>query len=150
MTSGEEPREPGEVLGGPADTDAPDPPLRAPAIRPFVVTEGRVAGRTTKPSVPVETQMVSTPTGLAALDSLTCEYHDIVAHCRVPLSLAEVAAKLGLHLNVVRVLADDLQDDGYLVIHLPQDSRSRNTSELTPHDASVLRRIISGLRAIPD
>lgn len=92
--------------------------------------------------MPVETQLVATTGGLAALNRLSFEQHDIVAACRVPQSIAEIAARLRLHLNVVRVLAEDLRTAGQLSVHMPD-------SGIT-HDASVLRRVIDGLRAIPD
>ena len=76
------------------------------------------------------------------LDRLSFEQHDIVAACRIPQSLAELAARLRLHLNVVRVLAEDLRAAGYLTVHVPDSG--------VTHDASVLRRVIEALRAIPD
>ncbi|MEU6307784.1 DUF742 domain-containing protein, partial [Streptomyces chartreusis] len=94
------------------------------------------------PSRPVATQVVATAEGLDALDRLSFEQHDIVAVCRMPQSLAEIAARLRLHLNVVRVLAEDLRAAGQLTVHVPDSG--------VVHDASVLRRVIDGLRAIPD
>ncbi|MGP3973105.1 DUF742 domain-containing protein [Streptomyces sp. 8N114] len=120
--------------------DSPEPVGRAPAIRPFLLTAGRVAG--SGAPLPVETQIVATSTGLSALDSLTFEHHDIVAACRRPQSVAELAARLRLHLNVVRVLADDLRAAGHLAVHVP--------NARTAQDISVLRRVIDGLRAVPD
>jgi hypothetical protein len=120
----------------------PDPVGPAPAVRPFLVTAGRVAPTAAGRPVPVETQVVATTEGLAVLDGLSFEQHDIVAACRRPQSLAEIAARLRLHLNVVRVLAEDLRADGQLSVHVPRTDIVR--------DASVLRRVIDGLRAIPD
>ncbi|MFF7448007.1 MULTISPECIES: DUF742 domain-containing protein [unclassified Streptomyces] len=120
----------------------PDPVGPASAVRPFLVTAGRVAPSAAGRPMPVETQVVTTAEGLAALDGLTFEQHDIVAACRRPQSIAEVAARLRLHLNVVRVLAEDLRAEGLLTVHVPDSDDT--------HDASVLRRVIDGLRAIPD
>ncbi len=92
--------------------------------------------------IPVETQVVATAAGLEVLDRLSFEQHDIVAACRQPQSLAEIAARLRLHLNVVRVLAEDLRAAGQLTVHVPN-------SDII-HDATVLRRVIDGLRAIPN
>jgi hypothetical protein len=122
--------------------DSPEPVGRAPAIRPFLLTAGRVSGAGTGPPIPVETQIVSTSDGLLVLGSLTFEHHDIVAACRRPQSVAELAARLRLHLNVVRVLAEDLCAAGHLAIYLP--------NARTAQDISVLRRVIDGLRAVPD
>jgi trans-aconitate methyltransferase len=127
--------------GSPPPGD-PDPVGPAPAVRPFLVTAGRVAPTASVRPVPVETQVVATADGLAVLEDLTFEQHDIVAACRQPQSVAELAARLRLHLNVVRVLAEDLRAAGYLVVHVPDSG--------VTHDASVLRRVIEALRAIPD
>ncbi|MDT0438432.1 DUF742 domain-containing protein [Streptomyces sp. NPDC005840] len=119
-----------------------DPVGPAPAVRPFLVTAGRVAPSATGRPVPVETQVVATAGGLTVLDGLSFEQHDIVAACRLPQSIAELAARLRLHLNVVRVLAEDLRTAGHLTVYVPDIDITR--------DASVLRRVIDGLRAIPD
>ncbi|MYS23510.1 Protein of unknown function [Streptomyces sp. DvalAA-14] len=137
MTAGDTP------AGADAFSAASGGPVgRAPAVRPFLVTAGRVAGTRSGPPMPVETQVVTTAAGIEGLDLLSFERHEIVALCRVPQSLAEAAARLRLHLNVVRVLAEDLQSTGQLAVYLPTSG--------TAQDASVLRRVIDGLRAIPD
>ncbi|MEO3752784.1 DUF742 domain-containing protein [Streptomyces sp. B6B3] len=125
-----------------AENAAEEPTGRAPAIRPFLLTAGRVSGSDAGPPLPLETQIVSTAAGLAALPSLTFEQHDLVAACRRPQSVAELAAQLRLHLNVVRVLAGDLCVAGHLAVHRPDSD--------TVQDVSVLRRVIDGLRAVPD
>ncbi|GEC03790.1 hypothetical protein SSP24_14450 [Streptomyces spinoverrucosus] len=130
--------------------DDPTPPDPAPvgpvpAVRPFLVTAGRVAGggeAASARTMPVETQVVTTAEGLDALDRLSFEQHDIVSVCKQPQSIAEIAALLRLHLNVVRVLAEDLRTAGHLAVYVPNAA--------VTHDASVLRRVIDGLRAIPD
>jgi hypothetical protein len=130
-----------------AGEDGSTPPGQAPVgpvpvVRPFLVTAGRVAPSASGRTMPVETQVVATADGLEALDRLSFEQHDIVAACRRPQSIAEIAARLRLHLNVVRVLAEDLRTEGQLTVHVPDSGAT--------HDASVLRRVIDGLRAIPD
>jgi hypothetical protein len=123
----------------PRPEPAPEPPRRSLAVRPFLVTAGRVSDDA---QLPLETQVVATQEGLAALSALTFEQHDIIAACREPLSLAEIAARLHLHLNVVRVVAGDLRNANQLTVHAPQAG--------TANDLSVLRRVIEGLRAVPD
>ncbi|WUN94319.1 DUF742 domain-containing protein [Streptomyces sp. NBC_00299] len=140
------PERDGPDLDGP-HPDVPDPGVSesvgpASAVRPFLVTAGRVVGDADGRSMPVETQVVATTEGLDALDRLAFEEHDIVAVCRLPQSIAEIAARLRLHLNVVRVLAEDLRAAGQLTVHVPDSG--------VIHDASVLRRVIDGLRAVPD
>jgi hypothetical protein len=111
---------------------------QASAVRPFMVTEGRVAAEA---GLPVETQVVATAEGLSALGALAFERRAIVEACGTPLSLAEVAVRLRLHLNVVRVLAGDLRASRLLAVHVPRAG--------TSSDIDVLRRVIDGLRAIP-
>jgi hypothetical protein len=139
---------PPPLPAAPEPAPEPEPPAPAPeevstrsslAVRPFLLTTGRVAGAA---ELPLETQVVATSDGLAALPALTFEQHAIVAACRVPLSLAELAARLRLHLNVVRVIAGDLRTARHLAVYVPQAS--------TAQDVSVLRRVIDGLRAVPD
>ena len=136
----------GRTPNGADEGGSPDRVGPAPAVRPFLVTAGRVAGSGEAESagrtMPVETQVVATAEGLDALDRLSFEQHDIIAACRQPQSIAEIAARLRLHLNVVRVLAEDLRSAGQLTVHVPEVG--------VTHDASVLRRVIDGLRAIPD
>jgi len=111
---------------------------RASAVRPFMVTEGRVAAEA---GLPVETQVVATAEGLGQIGALAFERKAIVEACGTPLSLAEVAVKLRLHLNVVRVLAGDLRASRLLAVHVPRAG--------TASDIDVLRRVIDGLRSIP-
>lgn len=134
----------GPVEGGGGMPDEPGG-VRPSPVRPFLLTAGRVAGTAgpgADPPIPIETQVVATSGGLAALDSFASEHRDIIAACRRPQSLAELAAKLRLHLNVVRVIADDLRAQGRLRVYVPRAN--------TAQDASVLRRVIDGLRTVPD
>ncbi|MEY2247854.1 DUF742 domain-containing protein [Streptomyces sp. SAS_267] len=135
MTSGE------PLAGGDAERGAERP---ASVVRPFLLTAGRIAGGDSLvPPIPIETQVVATRVGLAALDRFVFDQHrDIITVCREPQSLAEIAARLRMHLNVVRVLADDLRADGQLALYAPQARSNR--------DVTVLRRVIDGLRAVPD
>ncbi|MGW3914138.1 DUF742 domain-containing protein [Streptomyces sp. NPDC005070] len=135
MTSGE------PLADGDAERGGERP---ASVVRPFLLTAGRVAGGDSLvPPIPIETQVVATRVGLAALDRFVFDQHrDIITVCREPQSLAEIAAKLRMHLNVVRVLADDLRADGQLALYAPQARSNR--------DVTVLRRVIDGLRAVPD
>ncbi|EGX54762.1 hypothetical protein SZN_36284 [Streptomyces zinciresistens K42] len=126
----------------PPGPGGPEPVGQASAVRPFLLTAGRVADCSDGRSLPLEAQVVATAEGIDALGRLAFERHDIVAVCRLPQSVAEIAARLRLHLNVVRVLAEDLRAAGQLTVHVPDSG--------VVQDASVLRRVIEGLRAIPD
>jgi Protein of unknown function (DUF742) len=107
------------------------------ALRPFLLTAGRVAGRR---SIAIETQVVTTEHGRTVADQLGFERRDIVSLCGDPLSVAEIAAQLSLHLGVVRVLVGDLSADGHLSVYLPNAEAST--------DVDTLLRVIRGLRAI--
>jgi len=129
-----------ELPDGEHPDGEPEPVDRAPAIRPFLLTAGRVADADN--ALPFETQVVTTAEALAVLDTLSFEPLAIVSVCRQPQSLAEIAAHLRLHLNVVRVLAEDLRVKGHLAVYEPDTG--------TAQDPSILQRVIDGLLAIPD
>jgi predicted ArsR family transcriptional regulator len=84
--------------------------------------------------------VVTTERGLTDYRHTTFERRDIVELCREPMSVAEISARLGLHLNVVRVLVADLYAEGRVLAHLAEFDASR--------DVDTLRRVIRGLRAI--
>lgn len=83
---------------------------------------------------------MSTLEGRAAVDRLVYEHRDVVALCVRPLAVAEVAARLGLHLGVARVLVGDLLAMGYLTV-----------SDRVPwqqDQVRIIERVIDGLSAI--
>jgi hypothetical protein len=123
--------------GAAADGQPADPVPDGAALRPFLLTAGRVAGQD---SIAIETQVVTTELGRTAAEKLGFERRDIVAICGDPLSVAEIAAQLSLHLGVVRVLVGDLSADGHLSVYLPNADAST--------DVDTLLRVIRGLRAI--
>lgn len=106
--------------------------------RPFLITQGRTQG--SSEAIAIETQVVTTERGLTDYRHTTFERRDIVELCREPMSVAEISARLGLHLNVVRVLVADLYAEGRVLAHLAEFDASR--------DVDTLRRVIRGLRAI--
>ena len=119
-------------------TGAPEDPTPTGAlIRPFLLTAGRTASAQ---DLPVETQVVVTPHGASATDSLTFEYRDIVNLCAEPVAVAEIAARLGLHLGVVRVLVGDLQLQGVVTVHQPETGAG--------DDFDMITRVIHGLRQL--
>ncbi len=121
-----------ETAGPDGDADA-----AGPILRPFLLTAGRVAGQD---SIAIETQVVATDQGHTEGAGLGFERRDIVALCGDPLSVAEIAARLSLHLGVVRVLVGDLAGEGHLSVYLPNADAA--------DDVDTLLRVIRGLRAI--
>ena len=120
----------------PAD-DAGGAVTAGPSLRPFLLTDGRVAG---DDSIALETQVVTTDLGRTATPELGFERRDIVTLCSDPQSVAEIAAQLSLHLGVVRVLVGDLSAEGHLSVHMPAAD--------VASDVDTLLRVIRGLRSI--
>ena len=129
-------------LGVPTPQAEPPPAQPgAPAPRPFVLTSGRVGGRDS--DIGLETQVT------ACLDTagqpppvrrLTTERQAIVVLCERPMSVAEISARLHLHLDVTRILVDDLRAAGYLEVHA--------LDAVNPNDPATILRVIRGLRAL--
>jgi hypothetical protein len=107
-------------------------------IPPYLRTGGRV--RPVDDSLELEAQVMTTDAGRDQLAALSFEPHDIVALCERPYAVAEVAARLGLHLGVTRILVGDLVLAGHLSVRRPErDAHLR---------ADIIERVIRGLDAI--
>ena len=113
------------------------PSADATPVRPYLLTGGRVP---TSASLEIEAQVVTTELGFTGWGSQPFEARDIVELCRSPLSVAEIATRLGLHLGVVRVLVDDLVGAGHLDVLRPEAGLAT--------DIETLERVIRGLRAV--
>ncbi|KUJ58663.1 hypothetical protein ADL25_00075 [Streptomyces sp. NRRL F-5122] len=114
-----------------------------PVVRPYAMTRGRTSHaaqhRLDLIAVVVTEPHVDDP---EPDPSLSPEHVDIVELCRdAPQSVAEIAAELDLPVGVVRVLVGDLADEG--LVHV---TRPVPPAELV--DESILRDVISGLRAL--
>jgi hypothetical protein len=77
------------------------------------MTGGRT--RAERRDLRVETLLQSSSTEIP--ETLNTEQVEILRACIQPISVAEVAVKLGLVLGVVTVLAGDLITDGLLEVH---------------------------------
>ena len=82
-------------------------------VRPFIMTGGRT--RAERRDLRVETLLQSSSTEIP--ETLDTEQVEILRACIQPISVAEVAVKLGLVLGVVTVLAGDLITEGLLEVH---------------------------------
>jgi hypothetical protein len=102
-------------------------------IRPFFVTGGRT--RPLHDGLRIETIVSAQPAALSA--PLRFELRRIVELCQRPLSVAEIAVRLGVPLGVARVLVGDLVTDGYVSFTQPAE---------LPID--VLERIRDRVRAL--
>jgi hypothetical protein len=123
----------GAVPGVPTQRPASDPT----GLRPFVLTAGRVYDA--ESGIGPETQVVVQRNALHRA-ILSPESAAIVEVCDEATSVAEVSARVGLHLGVTRVLISDLRTAGVLRVY------TMDTTE--PHSPETILRVIRGLRAI--
>jgi hypothetical protein len=72
--------------------------------------------------------------------TLAPELQVIIAMCAEPVSVAEISARVPLHLGVTKILVGDLRTNGYLDVH--------TTDVANPHDPETILRVIRGLRAL--
>ncbi len=107
-----------------------------------MLTSGRVLGDSS--DIGLETQVTTqcdrAGRPLAPLHRLTPERQAIVLLCLQAVSVAEISAQLHLHLDVTRILVDDLRTAGYLNVHV--------RDAVDPEDPETILRVIRGLRAL--
>jgi hypothetical protein len=123
-----------------ADRPIPVPyrPSSVSPLRPYLLTGGRA--RPIAETLEIEAQVVTTETGFIAINTFEYEQRDILELCQTPHAVAEVAARLRLHLGVARVLVGDLLVLGHLALRRPA---------AVPHrKVDILERVIRGLQAI--
>jgi hypothetical protein len=119
-----------------------EPEQSEETLRPFVLTSGRVSSGDRE--ISLETQVTSNyddaGTAHYATVGLPSELRAIITLCDVPMSVAEISARLRLHLGVTRILVGDLRAAGHLEIH--------HQDVIENHSPDVILRVIRGLRAI--
>ena len=103
-------------------------------VRPFVIT----GGRTRHASVHLRVEALVVATGSAHDRQLQFEHAQIIGMCNSPISVAEVAARVGIPLGVAQILAGDLAEAGLVQIH---EARQAATPAL-------LLRMIDAVRAL--
>ncbi len=106
-------------------------------IRPYAMTGGRTGGD--GPEIHLESQVVSTPRGLAALVSHRWEAARVIEVAENPTALVEIAARLEIPIGVARVLVADLVAAGAVTIHVPDTG---------PSFTSLLERVLDGVRQL--
>jgi Protein of unknown function (DUF742) len=107
-------------------------------LRPYLLTSGRA--EPVDHTLEIEAQVQTTEFGATAYGRLSFEYREIVELCMATMSVAEVAARLRLHIGVARVLVADLAALGYLIVQRPSFPLSQ--------DPNLIERVIRGLEAI--
>lgn len=116
----------------------PEPDPDVSLLRPYLLTSGRA--QPVDHTLEIETQVVTSDRGVASRYTLTFERRDIVELCRTTMSVAEVAARLGLHIGVTRVLVADLAALGHVIVVRPAAALNQ--------DLGMIERVIRGLEAI--
>ena len=110
-----------------------------PVVRPYALTRGR-----TRPSgetldlIAIITAVRGVQLDPATLDP---EHIAVLRLCRLPASVADLAADLDLPLGVVRILLGDLQDRSLVAIHHP-------IPPARLPDVQILKEVVDGLRRL--
>jgi hypothetical protein len=111
-----------------------DEPTRPGLTRPYVLTGGRTRSDADLPlEAIVVTERTSLPLGAAP------ELVAIVELCESPHSIVEIAALLGMHIGVVRVLVGDLTAERVLSV-------GATASTQLDERIRVLERLLEGVR----
>lgn len=109
-----------------------------PLVRPYAVTHGRT--KSARHDLNIITLVV---TNAYENPMMEPEYIEIMRICQYPLSIAEISAKLGLPLAVVKILVSDLIDGGYLIFRSPPP-----TSDEEIPDMNILQAVLDGIRRL--
>ena len=110
-----------------------------PVVRPYALTRGR-----TRPSgetldlIAIITAVRGVEVDPASLDP---EHLTVLRLCRLPASVADLAADLDLPLGVVRILLGDLQERSLVAIHHP-------IPPARLPDVQILKEVVDGLRRL--
>ena len=105
--------------------------------RAYLLTGGRTGGGAA--GIGIETVLVR-DRGARLRHGLPPEMSAIIASCEMPVAVAEVAARIGLPIGVVQVLAGDLVSAGVLL-------RSASSKSLAD-DVHFIERLIHGVAAL--
>ena len=110
-----------------------------PVVRPYALTRGR-----TRP--PGETlDLIAMITAVRGIEvdrvGLDPEHLALLAMCRLPASVADLAADLDLPLGVVQILLADLRLRSLISVHHP-------TPPAQLPDPRILREVADGLRRL--
>jgi len=110
-----------------------------PVVRPYALTRGR-----TRPSgEPLDLIAIITAVRGVQWDPATLdpEHVAVLRLCRLPASVADLAADLDLPLGVVRILLGDLQERSLVAIHHP-------IPPARLPDVQILKEVVDGLRRL--
>jgi hypothetical protein len=111
-----------------------------PVVRPYAVTKGRTvpAAGTSIGLIDVVVAIID-PQPVPGL-RLGPEHRQLLAHCRRPVTVVDLASDVDLPVGVVRVLLSDLSEHG--IVRVLVTSRGPVTNE------RLLRKVLNGLQAL--
>jgi hypothetical protein len=113
-----------------------------PIVRPYAMTGGRTRPRGGGDAFDLITLVFGADPASVDRYGLDPEHLEVLALCRRPTPVADIASEIDLPLGVVRVLLSDLRDKGLIDVRQPM------ASSLQPPDEQVLRQVLDGLRAL--
>ena len=116
----------------------PGPHDPASPVRPYAMTKGRTAPRT---SLALEALVSSATAPPRDLSTMTPEYQAISSLCRQVRSVAEISAMLRIPLGVARVLVADMAAENLVHVYSPALDAGKP-------DLNLLERVLSGLRRL--
>ena len=110
-----------------------------PVVRPYALTRGRTrySGETLD-LIAIITAVRGVQVDPSSLDP---EHLTVLRLCRLPASVADLAADLDLPLGVVRILLGDLQERSLVAIHHP-------IPPARLPDVQILKEVVDGLRRL--
>jgi Protein of unknown function (DUF742) len=110
-----------------------------PVVRPYALTHGRTRPRGRSLDL---IALVSAVRGSRAdMRSLDPEHLSLLAACRRPTSVADIASDLDLPLGVVQVLLSDLRERSLIAVHHP-------VPPARLPDLRILKEVADGLRRL--
>jgi hypothetical protein len=110
-----------------------------PVVRPYALTRGR-----TRPSgerldlIAIITAVRGVRTDMVGLDP---EHRSLLRRCRLPMSVADLAADLDLPVGVIRILLGDLRERSLISVHNP-------IPPARLPDPRILQEVVDGLRRL--
>src|SRR5829696_6974483 len=97
------------------DPDRPEDPRRR--IRPYSMTAGRTVPA--RSDLELEALVSTTRQGRLEAAWLALERRSIVDFCQETQSIAQISARLGMPVNVTRILVADMFEEGLVVVYQP-------------------------------
>lgn len=110
-----------------------------PVVRPYAMVRGRT--RAGQNPFDLVAFVVSVPSASPHWVTAQPEHRSILALCRTPRSVTEVAARMNLPVGVIRVLLGDLLEAYAIRVREPSYAGTRPSTDL-------IRQVLEGLRVL--